>query len=171
MGAAEDAPKVAATYRERVGRWQLPVLAGIITAPTLRQDGSVLSEPGYDPASGLLLDPCGVAFPPIPEQPDWDAAREAISELLQLIETFPFVADTDRAVAISAILTACLRRWRRRCPSCGPTMWPAAPDRRTRSARSRSGATGSAARCSGWDWRTRSPPWRRSGGWTLRWMR
>jgi putative DNA primase/helicase len=60
-----DAPaKVAATYRERVGRWRLPVLAGVITAPTLRPDGTLLSASGYDAASGLLLDPCGVVLPP-----------------------------------------------------------------------------------------------------------
>ena len=38
-----DAPaRIAATYRERVGRWRLPVLTGIIDAPTLRRDGTLL---------------------------------------------------------------------------------------------------------------------------------
>jgi hypothetical protein len=106
-----DAPaKVAATYLERVGQWRLPVLAGIINAPTLRPDGTILATPGYDPHTGLLLDPGGVHFPEIPETPDWEDAREALSVLLCLVETFPFVAEADRAVALSAILTACVRR-------------------------------------------------------------
>ena len=46
---AVDCPsKMAATYLSRAGRWQLPVLAGIIEAPTLRPDGSILEKPGYD---------------------------------------------------------------------------------------------------------------------------
>ncbi|WP_198384966.1 hypothetical protein [Roseomonas sp. KE2513] len=60
-----DAPiKVAATYKQRVGHWRLPILTGLINAPTLRADGSILAEPGYDRATGLLLDTRGEAFPP-----------------------------------------------------------------------------------------------------------
>jgi putative DNA primase/helicase len=61
--------EVVETYRSRVGRWGLPVLAGVVTAPTLRRDGSVLDTPGYDAATGLLFDPCGASFPPIPRTP------------------------------------------------------------------------------------------------------
>jgi hypothetical protein len=32
-----------------VGAWKLPALTGIIAAPTLRRDGSLLAAPGYDP--------------------------------------------------------------------------------------------------------------------------
>lgn len=106
-----DVPsKIARTYKERVGRWKLPVLTGIITAPTLRPDGSLIATPGYDVASGLLLDPCGVAFPAIPARPSRDDAAEALGILLKLVETFPFVSEADRSVALSAILTACIRR-------------------------------------------------------------
>jgi hypothetical protein len=106
-----DAPeKVAATYRERLGRWALPVLAGIIDAPTLRPDGTVLAQPGYDRATGLLLDTRGVAFPAIPERPTRSDAVRALAALDDLIATFPFVGRASRAVALSAILTACVRR-------------------------------------------------------------
>jgi putative DNA primase/helicase len=108
---ATDAPrKVAATYRERVGKWRLPVLTGIIDAPTLRADGSILALPDYDPATGLLLDPCGISFPPVRDEPTREHAQKALAVLLRLIETFPFVAEADRSVALSAILTACIRR-------------------------------------------------------------
>jgi hypothetical protein len=106
-----DAPlKVATTYRQRKGGWRLPVLSGLINAPTLRPDGSVLAEPGYDQATGLLLETGGVQFPSMPEEPDWEEGRQAISLLMGLIETFPFKEETDRAVALSTILTACIRR-------------------------------------------------------------
>lgn len=109
--AAIDAPlRAATTYRQRVGRWRLPVLVGLLNAPTLRSDGSILEQPGYDSATGLLLDTGSIKFPLIPEQPDQTAAAEALRLLDSLVATFPFVDLPSRAVALSAILTACVRR-------------------------------------------------------------
>jgi len=48
-------PDVAKTILARDGDWTFPTLTGIITTPTLRKDGSILSQPGYDPVTGLLL--------------------------------------------------------------------------------------------------------------------
>jgi len=105
-----DCPKqVADIYLAREGEWQLPVLTRIIRAPTLRADGSILTQPGYDAASGLLFDPQGVTFSPIPSQPSILDAVEARIVLRDLLATFPFVDDTSRAVALSAILTALIR--------------------------------------------------------------
>lgn len=112
-----DAPnKVARAYRQRLGHWRLPVLSGLINAPTLRADGSLLSNPGYDPATGLLLELRGLAYPPIPPTPTIGAARAALQVLTDLIGTFPFVDDASRSVALSAILTACIRRSLRTAP-------------------------------------------------------
>ena len=36
---------------KRFGDWKFPAIAGIITTPTLRPDGTILSAPGYDPAT------------------------------------------------------------------------------------------------------------------------
>lgn len=108
---ATDAPlSIAATYLQRVGRWRLPVLTGIINAPTLRPDGTILASPGYDLGTGLLLDTRGVNFPEIPSCPTRSDALMALSVLLQLIETFPFVDGASRSVALSTILTAVVRR-------------------------------------------------------------
>ncbi len=90
--------------------WNLPVLAGIVTAPTLRPDGSLLQAPGYDTATGLLFDPRGVAFPSMAEAPSEREARAALETLRALIAEFPFVDDASAAVALSAILTALVRR-------------------------------------------------------------
>ena len=51
-----DCPdKIAAAYLSRVGSWHLPVLTGIISAPIMRADGTVLCRAGYDAATGLFL--------------------------------------------------------------------------------------------------------------------
>ena len=98
------------TLQQRVGRFRLPILSGVISAPTLRRDGSLLDVPGYDAKSGLLFDPRGVAFPKITARPSRRAAEQALSTLSGLIEEFPFESEADRSVALSAILTACARQ-------------------------------------------------------------
>ncbi|WP_421989931.1 hypothetical protein [Roseococcus sp.] len=117
-----DAPtKVATVLLQRRGRWQLPVLAGILSAPTLRADGTVLDQPGYDPATGLLLATRKTHFPVIPDQPSHADAKVALDRLIDLIATFPFVDDASRSVALSGLLTASIRRSLRTAPLHGYT--------------------------------------------------
>src|SRR6185503_16361219 len=48
-----DCPNaIAEKYLTDEGLWKLRHLAGTINAPTLRPDGSVLDQPGYDAATG-----------------------------------------------------------------------------------------------------------------------
>lgn len=106
-----DCPqRIAETFLAREGQWRLPVLTGIINCPTLRADGSILDLPGYDAQTGLLFDPQDVQFPALPRDHDRDMALRALGFLKDLISTFPFVTEGDRAVALSAILTALVRR-------------------------------------------------------------
>jgi hypothetical protein len=112
-------PKVAETYLQRDGLWRLPILTGVVNAPTIRPDGSVLDQPGYDAATGLLYEPYGVVFPAIPANPSRDDALTALARLIDLIVTFPFVTEADRAVALSAILTTIIRRSLRSAPLHG----------------------------------------------------
>lgn len=106
-----DCPhRIAETFLAREGQWRLPVLTGIINCPTLRADGSILDLPGYDAQTGLLFDPQDVRFPALPRDPDRDMALRALGFLKDLISTFPFVSEADRSVALSAILTALVRR-------------------------------------------------------------
>ena len=70
-----------------------------------------MDEPGYDDRTGLLYDPRGVEFLPIPAKPTKEDALVALATLRDgLLCGFPFVADADRAVALAGILTACVRR-------------------------------------------------------------
>jgi putative DNA primase/helicase len=104
-----DCPaKIAETYLAR-SQWRLRPLAGIVEAPTMRHDGSILDRPGYDPASGLML--IGqVDMPRIPDHPTEAQARAALETLRKPIAGFPFVSEADRAVALSGMLTAVTRR-------------------------------------------------------------
>jgi putative DNA primase/helicase len=107
---AVDPPHdLARTILARDGDWRyLRPLAGVITTPTLRPDGSILSEAGYDPATRLLL----VAPPPmpaIPERPTKEYAQAASNLLDELLVEFPFVNDASRAVGLSALMTPVAR--------------------------------------------------------------
>ena len=81
-----------------------PILRGLIGTPTLRADGTILDEPGYDAATGLYYDPQGVDFGQIPEQPTKEDALAALDELKALICEFPFVDEPSRAVALARLL-------------------------------------------------------------------
>ena len=50
---------VASILLTRVGEWRFPQISGIVTAPTLRRDGSLITNPGYDPKTRLyyMADP------------------------------------------------------------------------------------------------------------------
>jgi putative DNA primase/helicase len=106
-----DCPdKVADVYLAREGRWRLPPLVGIINAPMLRHDGTLLDNPGYDERTGLLFRTDGVTFGRVPAKPTRTDAEKALHLLDDLISTFPFVGDGDRSVALSAILSTLDRR-------------------------------------------------------------
>jgi putative DNA primase/helicase len=94
----------------RYGQWRFPVVAGVIATPTLRPDGSILSEPGYDRATQLyfIRDP-GLAMPDIPESPTKEDALAALALLEGLLVEFPLVSDVDRAVALSGLITPVVR--------------------------------------------------------------
>ena len=103
--------EVARAYVSRgPAEWRLPRLTGIINAPTLRADGSLLDIPGFDQATGLFHACDHERFPMMPGTLDQGAAYEAIEALCGLLEEFPFVDMVDRSVALAAILTAVVRR-------------------------------------------------------------
>jgi hypothetical protein len=83
-------------------------LDGVITAPTMRADGSLLVDPGYDAATKLLL--VGGPFPTIPESPTPAQLRAAWGKLWKPFKLFPFVTAYDRGVHVAALLTAMIRR-------------------------------------------------------------
>ena len=81
---------VAALHRR--GAWPgLRPLTGVIDAPVLRRDGSVLAVAGYDPLTGLFSAP-RFEVPTIPERPTPDEGSAALARIVELLEEFPFDA-------------------------------------------------------------------------------
>lgn len=106
-----DCPQpVAHAIVDRVGERELPKLRGVITAPTLRADGSALDLPGFDSATGLLY-ACDDPMPPrVPARPSREDVIEALRVLMEPVAGFPFASPEARSVALAALLTACVRR-------------------------------------------------------------
>jgi putative DNA primase/helicase len=107
--AVDPPPAIAVQLLEK-GQWKFPKVAGVITTPTLRPDGTILDKPGYDPATQLWYAPDShLAMPPLIESPTRKQAEHALAVLDDLLVNFPFEAAVDRAVALAAMLTAVLR--------------------------------------------------------------
>jgi putative DNA primase/helicase len=76
--------------------------------PTLRPDGTILQEPGYDPKTRLILiDP--PPLPDIPQRPTRKDALAAQAALDELLVEFPFADEPSRSVARSALMTPVVR--------------------------------------------------------------
>lgn len=99
---------VAKMILAREGEWSFPHLIGVITAPTLRPDGSLFATPGYDQATRLLL-MSPPEMPVIPEAPSQSDALTALAKLGRLLKDFPFADAASRSVAYSALISAVVR--------------------------------------------------------------
>lgn len=99
---------VARTILSRDGEWKFKVLSGVITTPTIRPDGTILLEEGYDEQTQLLLrEP--PQMPHLPEKPTRDDALRACGLLANLLEEFPFADEVSRSAAMSALITPVVR--------------------------------------------------------------
>ena len=100
--------EVVETMLGRSGDWTFAVLAGVICTPTMRPDGSLLLDAGYDEATRLLLvEP--PAMPAIPDRPTSEDAKAALRLIEDLLTGFPFVDEVAKAAALSAIITPIVR--------------------------------------------------------------
>lgn len=106
----EDPPvSVAKTLLSLGERRALKQLNAIITAPTLRRDGSLLNRPGYDDATGLLLEVEGDDIHPVPMHPTGEQVETALERLMKPFADFPLVGPVDKSVLLAALLTAAVR--------------------------------------------------------------
>jgi putative DNA primase/helicase len=99
----------------------VPLLYGIINAPTIFADGTMLQAPGYDRASKLLYNPDGVTFPLVADNPSRADAEASLAKLRHLFSGFPFVDAVDESVAISGLLTSVTRKSYDVAPAFGIT--------------------------------------------------
>ena len=84
-------------------------LEGIADGPTLRKDGTLIDQPGYDAATGLvaMFDPD--SWPALPANPTREDARKAGELLLDVLADTPFEDDAGRGVYLSLTLSALAR--------------------------------------------------------------
>jgi len=109
-----DCPKdIAASYLSQSGAWRVPEIRSIISAPTLRPDGSILEVPGFDAQMGVYLEP-NAEYPRIPEEPTREDALKALGKIKSIFREFPFrdsdcPEGTSLSVFLSGMLTAAIR--------------------------------------------------------------
>lgn len=89
--------------------WKFRYLRGLSPCPCLRPDGTILSTPGYDDETGLVMTDNKTKYPKFTSKPSRDDARAALQVLEDLFVDFPFLKPSDRAAAIAGILTLVAR--------------------------------------------------------------
>lgn len=111
--------QVAQILLARQGRWNFPSIAGVITSPTLKPDGSILTTPGYDISTRLYhVKDDGLKLHADIHRPNKDLAAQALALLRSLLDEFPFIPfvasdgakkQVSLAVALSALITPVVR--------------------------------------------------------------
>lgn len=105
-------PKAPPSWLTRLlcerGEWSgVPPLAAAVEDPVLRPDGTVLVQPGYDAATGLLYEPSStVSVPDAPSRDDAVAARKLLESV---VCDFPFAAGAHRSGWLAFVLTLVAR--------------------------------------------------------------
>ena len=98
--------KIASYALEMRGNWPFPTVEGVISAPTLRPNGTPLNELGYDRQSGLILiNSPEVEINPRPSRREAEAAIELLRDLY--VET-AFKNEGARGAALSLDLSTVL---------------------------------------------------------------
>ena len=88
----------------------LPPLNSIVEVPVLREDGSILDEPGYDESSRLYYQPDeDLTVPEIPREPTEEQIKTAKAAIWEPLQDFPFVDQASRANALALMLTPIVR--------------------------------------------------------------
>jgi putative DNA primase/helicase len=110
--------QVASILLTRAGEWQVPCIVGVVSAPAMRPDGTLITTPGYDQQTHLYYaaDP-GLRMPAIAERPDEADAEAALCLLEDLFSEFPFrgklrapLRDSlDFSVTLSALMSPFVR--------------------------------------------------------------
>jgi hypothetical protein len=107
--ARRDCPeKIASRIMAARGDWKVPKVAGVVSFPVMRPDGSVIQKPGFDDSTSLLYLSDNVDEL-IPHALDKTALVEALRRIWEPFALFPFDNDISRGVFLSALLTTVVR--------------------------------------------------------------
>jgi len=105
-----DPPLKVARDVLALGNWPLPPIEGIVEAPILRTDGSIVTEQGYDTPTCLYYFPApGFEMDPVPESPTDGDVEKARKMLLEVLQDFPFKEDGSLTNMIGLLITPIVR--------------------------------------------------------------
>ncbi|MFD5818104.1 bifunctional DNA primase/polymerase [Streptomyces sp. NPDC127038] len=103
-------PKTCGTILGRRD-WPLMPLRGIVTAPVVRPDGTIVQAVGYDRLTGLYMHP-KVPLRRLQAEVTEESVERAKKVVLgQMLADFPFVAASDRAQYLGALLSPIIRHY------------------------------------------------------------
>lgn len=91
-------PNIVAAVDAAIDLPGIRPITGIVSAPVLRENGTIATARGYDPQTGLYLDTDG-------DYPALMSPAEAIACLDDVLHDFMFASPIYRAAAIAAIVT------------------------------------------------------------------
>jgi hypothetical protein len=90
--------------------WPFPRLISVAEVPTLRPDGTILDQPGYDEDSAIFYAPASTLKPfPLPESPTFDDVESAKCLVEEAIGEFPYADLASHANTYGLLLTPILR--------------------------------------------------------------
>lgn len=93
-----------------LGAWTFPTLTSVVETPTLRPDGSIITDPGYDRTTGTFYCPArGLDVGHIPERPTRDELTAALALLREPIAEFPYADGASEANVLALVLTPICR--------------------------------------------------------------
>lgn len=105
----KDCPEtLAKRVMSAQGDWSLPQVAGVISAPVMRGDGTILDKAGFDDATKLLFIDDKVQRP-MPRVLSDAELQETLARIWEPFEHFPFDSDLSRSVFMAALLTTVCR--------------------------------------------------------------
>jgi hypothetical protein len=99
------------------GTWKFPPLTGITEVPIVRDDGTILDQPGYDTDTRLSYIPqLGLNMPTIPQSPTKEQVKDAAEYIGGFISDFPYVSNADKANTYGMLITTVTRNSVRHVP-------------------------------------------------------
>ena len=104
-----DPPGWVVSAVARIGHYPgIREIKSIAECPFPRPDGTLVTTPGFDRATGTYYQPT-IAFPPIPDEPAHEDARAAVERLIAPFRHFPFQTPADAAAFLAGLVGAVAR--------------------------------------------------------------
>jgi hypothetical protein len=84
-------------------------LTAVVTSPVFRPDGTLITDQGYDEATGIYFESCNCPPVNVPFRPTAADVRCAIGDLYYPFKDFPFVDESHKSSALAAMMTIAVR--------------------------------------------------------------